>query len=372
MTWLIGFDAEPRENLARLACYNGTTYTAFGVGRKTFEIDDPPPTGGAILYVEAPGYKSKDLRCILPVFDGTQSVYFLSDDHGALIKSVTLDPAVVQLPALHVEGRDFVTAEGQRHVICGSTELLLAWRYDLEGADAIRPVLVERRDIGFNNLRVLWQKGNDSNIPVSWQMPVDKMPPFLALAAEHDFYIQGVILANCQAVNPGEQAQQLRVQQVREATAGITNHIEQLGNEYGPRKGDYGKNGFNPWNFARPTDRLAANASSTEGGEYAPFWDFMCFSGRRSPLNGAIREYGPIEFMYGGVVQGVSIPAICDEGMKPGINSFERRDYERAGAQGRSGAGARYHSPAGTSGNSCLFNELEYDCAVGFVEGMKG
>jgi hypothetical protein len=93
---------------------------------------------------------------------------------------------------------------------------------------------------------------------------------------------------------------------------------------------------------------LSANSSSTEGGKDAPYWDFFCFSGQRAPLNHAIREYGPVEFIYGDGSWG-GVPAICDEGMKPGINSSDPRDFERAGAQARSGCGGRFHTDAGTA-----------------------
>lgn len=287
-----------------------------------------------------------------------------SRPQDVILPALTPDvpPPPPPLPRVTVEGREFV-ANGQRHTIVGCTDLMLAWRYDLEGADAIRPVLAERQACGFNNLRVLWQKdiGNTGHSP--WQMPTEKMAPFLALAQDYGFYVQGVILADCQVVNPNQLDQWGRVDAVRAATAGIDNHIEQLGNEYS-------KNGFDPRQFARPKDRLAANASNTEGGPYAPFWDFMCFSGQRSPLNHAIREYGPIEFMYGDVVAGVEIPAVCDEGMKPEKDSSDPRDFERAGAQARSACGGRFHSDAGTAGNSRLFTDTERACAQAFVFGI--
>lgn len=269
--------------------------------------------------------------------------------------------STADLPKIHVEGLDFI-ADGKRHVIKGSTELLLAYRYDKEGPEAIKPILQQRKDLGFNNLRVLWQKDiNNSNNP--WQMPIDKLKPFLQLAAGYGFYIQGTILADCQVVNPNTAAQGQRVQDVRRATEGVNNNIEQLGNEAS-------KNGFDPRQFSKPIDRLAANASNVEGGADYPYWDFFGFSGQRSPLNHAIREYGPIEFMYGGPNGWGGVPAICDEGMKPGINSNDPRDYERAGAQAKSGCGGRYHTDAGTAGFSRLFNSLEIDCAKAFIEGI--
>ena len=272
-------------------------------------------------------------------------------------------PPIAVLSRLHLQGLDFVTEAGARHIIAGSTELLLGWRYDREGPDAIAPVLAERQALGFNNLRVLWQKDIGNTGHSAWQMPVEKLKPFHELAAAHGFYIEGTILADCQVLNPSTAAQQTRVNDVRVATVGIANVVEQLGNEYD-------KNGHDPRLFTKPSDRLAANSSSTEGGKDAPYWDFFCFSGQRSPLNHAIREYGPLEFMYNDGKPWGGVPAICDEGMKPGVNSSDPRDFERAGAQARSGCGGRFHSVAGTGGNSRLFDDLEKRCAAAFIKGL--
>lgn len=295
--------------------------------------------------------------------DGFQTRVLPADLKDPGTVAIGLDWATSGLSRIHASRWDFLTENGTRHCLIGSTELMLAWRFDLEGGDAIKPVLVQRSDCGFNNLRVLWQKdvGNTGHSP--WQMPLPKLRPFLALCAEYELYIQGTILADCQVVNPTESAQQQRVQTVRDATVGMTNLIEQLGNEYD-------KNGFDPHHFTKPTDRMAANASSTEGGNDAPYWDFFCFSGQRSPLNHAVREYGPLEFIYGDGGSWGGLLAICDEGFKPGINSSDPRDFERAGAQARSGCGGRFHTDAGTAGNSRLFNDLELQCAQAFVKGI--
>jgi hypothetical protein len=244
------------------------------------------------------------------------------------------------LPRLVRNGRDLFTEHGDRHIIVGTTELLLAWRYDREGPEAIREVCEQRRACGFNNVRVLWQKdiGNTGHSP--WQMPTAKLRPFLGFMESFGFYVQGTILADCPVVNPNEADQQARVSAVRSATVGVSNLIEQLGNEYD-------KNGHDPHHFSKPSDRLSANSSSTEG-----------------------REYGPVEFIYGDGSWG-GVPAICDEGMKPGINSSDPRDFERAGAQARSGCGGRFHTDAGTAGNSRLFNDLELACAQAFVKGLR-
>src|SRR6185436_14847788 len=144
------------------------------------------------------------------------------------------------------------------------------------------------------------------------------------------------------------------------------------------------KNGHDPRNFARPTDRLAANSSTTSSGvgKDHPYWDFFCFSGRRDPLNAWIRENGPVEFMYSTSAEGKpwgGVPAICDEGAKPGVNnSYQPRDWERAGAQARSGCGGRFHSLTGTGDKnqphivpSGLFSPFERECAAAFVKGLK-
>lgn len=306
---------------------------------------------------------------------------YLCVDHALLVEATSQTPIAfavtiveadpVQLPALHIEDKDFVTAAGDRYVVIGSTELLLGVIYDRQGPDACRPVLQERHDLGFNNLRVLWQK-DIRNRGDKWQMPLDKLRPFLALCNEYEMYVQGCILADCQVVNPNASDQQRRVADVRAATKGIANHLEQLGNEYD-------KNGFDPATFSRPTDRLAANASNMKpiGGAK---WDYYGFSGRRD-LPKSIMEYGPIEYLYGADDGSGPIISICDENMKPGTGNGEcnqPRVYERCGAEARAANGGRFHHWAGTGNQdpnvpiSRLFNPLERACAAAFVEGLRG
>jgi hypothetical protein len=297
------------------------------------------PAGGHNLFVGQPSHP------ITPGFD------------------IVLPPLKSSALPRIVAGRfDFFTEHGQRHVIVGSTELMLGWRYDLEGADAIRPVLEQRRALRFNNLRVLWQKGPGSNgLTAPWQMPTAKMRSFLSLLAEYGFYCEGCILADQQSFSDPH----VRVDGVRAATAGITNHFEQLGNEYQ-------KNGFEPRDFSRPTDRLATNASAVTGGADAqPYWDYFTFSGERDPAQKAIREYGPIEFIAGAGAWG-GLVAICGEGFKPGQTSSDPRAFYAAGAQARSACGGRYHTDAGTAGNCRLFNTLELTCGRAFTEGLLG
>lgn len=274
---------------------------------------------------------------------------------------IVLPPLVsTALPKLSAGRWDFFDETGARHMMVSSTELLLAWRYDVGGAEATRPIFAQRRDVGFNDLRCLWQK-DLRNAGNPWQMPLGKLRPFLALAGEYGFYISGCILADCAVVNPHEADQQRRVAEVREATVGISNHVEELGNEYE-------KNGFDPWHFSRPTDRMASSGSNVEGGRDGPYWDYFLFSGRRRPEQAAIREYGPIEFIYGAAGWG-GLPAVCSEGMKPGQTTSDPRAFERAGAQGRSANGFRFHSDAGTAGESRLFNSIELTCGRAMVRG---
>jgi hypothetical protein len=269
------------------------------------------------------------------------------------------------LPGLYRQGKEIRTTDGKRYMVRGSTELLLGHKYDTEGEASIDAILDQRRELGFTNYRVLWQKDiRNQNQP--WSMPLHKIAPFLKKCSDRGrAYVQGCILADCQVVNPSTQAQQRRVNDVRNVTAGISNNIDQLGNEFD-------KNGFDWRNFSKATDRLSINASGTNGFDPSQVWDVFVFSGERSPAQKAIREYGPIEVMYAN-----GRPAVCDEGMVPGEDSSDPREYERAGAQGRSGSGARFHSRAGSNRDpgpnlSRLFTPLEYACAEAFLKGLGG
>jgi hypothetical protein len=311
------------------------------------------PAGHTHVYFNKDGYEPMEWDGVMPV-DGAIELRMQKSGSGGQTGEAP--------KRLHVEGRDFVASDGKRHMIVGSTELLLACRYDFEGLQAIIPVLEERRNIGFNNLRVFWQADIKNYRPdrTAWQMPLDKMGPFLEECAKYGFWIEGTALQQCQVVNPDERDQQRWVANVLSATAGSDNYLFQLGNEWDI-------NGFNPDNFTRPQNRICSNASNKDPIGKAK-WDYWSFSGRRD-LPKAIMEYGPIEYLYGDGGKG-DMPVFSGEGMKPGINSNDPRDWERAGAQARSGCGGRFHHEAGTRGSSRLFDGLERACGIAFVTGL--
>lgn len=325
------------------------------------------------IHVHAPGYAPYDhvLSSIIPggvLPAGNHQLFLGQPNHPITPPLDILLPALapLSLPRINAGRWDFFTEAGERHLVVGSTELMLAWRYDLEGPDAIRPVLAQRQSLRFNNLRVLWQKdiGNTGSSP--WLMPLEKLRPFLGLCAEYRFYVEGCNLADCRVCTPGVAEQQQRVTEIRNETVGVSNLWDQLGNEYQ-------KNDFDPRNFSKPPDRMSTNASAVTGGADAlPYWDYFTFSGERLPVQKAIREYGPVEFLYGDRGSWGGLPAICGEGFKPGVESSDPRDWERAGAQARSANGGRLHTLCGTSGNSGLFGGLETACAQAFVKGLLG
>lgn len=354
---------------------NPDGYTIFGGSPQGAPWVGPPVPDpwNANIHIHLAGFAPYDyvLGSVIPggIPSGNRNLFIGRPNHPLSASDVLLPPLVpLTLPRIVAGRYDFLVADtGEQHAVVGSTELMLAWRYDLEGADAIRPVLQQRRDLRINNVRALWQKGPGSNgLTEPWLMPTSKMPGFLNLLAEYQLYCEGCILADCRFFG-GADWQRERVAQVRAATAGISNHAEQLGNEYQ-------KNDFDPRNFSKPIDRLSTNASAITGGADAlPYWDYFTFSAERSPAQKAIREYGPVEFLYGDRNTWGGLPALVGEGFKPGIDSSDPADYERAGAQARSASRAgRIHTDAGTAGNCRLFNSLELTCVRAFVKGLIG
>src|SRR6185503_3507624 len=83
------------------------------------------------------------------------------------------------LPRLVTRGSVFALGTGARFTAIECSDFNLFGRYLSEGADAIRPVLQERADLGFNMLRV-WSEYQGN---AQFTAEIGRLVP-----SEHDFY----------------------------------------------------------------------------------------------------------------------------------------------------------------------------------------
>ncbi len=142
-----------------------------GVGKKqldansytAFDVDAGWPD--THLFINAAGYQPYSHHVSLPLDGKGKDIICATNGPTGpnILNFPPLVQLVVSLPRIIAGRSDFLVADtGARHVIVGSTELMLAWRYDLEGADAIRPVLAQRReDAAFDVEAILGCEGQE-------------------------------------------------------------------------------------------------------------------------------------------------------------------------------------------------------------------
>ena len=105
-----------------------------------------------------------------------------------LLTGGSISPGV-NLPQLVVNGQFLGLSNGQRWTAIEASDFNLLARYDVEGPDAIRPVLAQRAALGFNVLRV-W---TSFDIPLIGTYPIcayQKIPAFVAFCALYGLYVE--------------------------------------------------------------------------------------------------------------------------------------------------------------------------------------
>lgn len=160
----------------------------------------------------------------------------------------------------------------------GCTDFLLYKRYLEEGADAIRPVLLDRRYVGANILRVLLMARNITRFyPQDYgERFFSELVPFSILLEEYEFYWEPVVFADAQYIIPRQPDQILHWYAVTDPLKQVVNALPELVNEYP-------QNGVRPDEFQHPGGGLVCSRGSGLSNEppYRPGWDFFGWHGRR-------------------------------------------------------------------------------------------
>ena len=114
---------------------------------------------------------------------------------------VPIPPPIVSLPRLVLNGRFFALEDGTRWTAIESSEFRLYERY-LKGED-LTPVLTERRDLGFNLLRV-WLLNTSVGHILPWEHPdfYPRLPAFGSLCASFGLYPDFTVFTQTQTLMP--------------------------------------------------------------------------------------------------------------------------------------------------------------------------
>lgn len=126
----------------------------------------------------------------------------------AALSIPTQEPACAPLEPLTIRDFRFWDATGQPWIWKGCTDFLLYQRF-LEGED-IRPILLDRRYVGANLLRVLGMCHNIARFyPRDYgDRYFTALPEFCALLGRYGFRCEFVVFADAQIIMPNESEQQ--------------------------------------------------------------------------------------------------------------------------------------------------------------------
>jgi len=274
-----------------------------------------------------------------------------------------LVPVFVPLPRLVVQGHVFALETGEPFtaIQCSDFNLLNCWQH---GED-ITPVLAQRRDVGFNMLRV-WTLYNlaAANIGVFLDIDYARVPAFLQLCASYGLYVEFTAYTSTERVTHWDQ--------LVAACQGQTNVMLELVNE-----GTLPVNQISMGWYARPTGILASHGSG--GAEGVPPWepwDYVTFhtngssEEQRKVGHNAMEKPQVILNWYGPVLTNET-SRYPDVGMWVGADPARRRAlaFDSAAGAALLCAGACFHSVSGKT--SVLWTAAELAVALAWAEGAR-
>lgn len=301
---------------------------------------------GGHIYAQAPHYDP---------YIGAFTFNGLSQD----LPTVRLQPTFRPLVGIHPEGQHFRLDNGERFTLIGATDFNLLGRY-LVGED-IDPILAQRRDLGFNSLRVFTAidvPGIGSFWPAQFPDFYQQISRFLDKLAVFNLRAELVGFSGPYGFFTGDDAKVDHWNRLVAAVQGKTNVTLELVNE-----GDHVANKDIPFDrLGKPAGVLASHGSSTEDTlPVTPFWDLITFHPSADTF---WRKAG---HNCGELWDG---PCVSNEFSRSPDREALSIHWEDAGKGcALLAAGCVLHSVDGKS--STLFSGVELENAQAFVRGMK-
>jgi hypothetical protein len=259
----------------------------------------------------------------------------------------------VVLPRLCVNGHVFALETGQPFtaIQCSDFNLLNRWQH---GED-ITPVLAQRRDVGFNMLRVWTLYALDAaNIGTFLDIDYARIPAFLRVCASYGLYVEFTAYTSIERTTHWN----MLVAFCRAST----NVLVELVNE-----GDLPVNQINMSQYVRPSGVLASHGSA--GSQTVPPWEPWDYGTLhyndasewwRKTAHNPMEDFADVHHR----------PAIANENTRyPDRDASLAHAYDAAAGAALLTAGACFHSVSGKS--SVLWAGVELDAARAWAEGAR-
>jgi len=321
----------------------------------------PDVDGDALVHFARPGY---DIGAGMS--PGAASVKHLAE----LGRMLGLAPA---LAPLGIEGQ-FFTVGGQPWTMIECSDFNLLNRY-VRGED-IQPILQQRRDCGFNTLRV-WTAYDLEDAGIGRLIPSEhpdydtRLLEFLRLCAQWGLYVEltaftGRMHSGYTTIFQDDDARLAHWARLRDVAPPETTLLE-LVNE-----GDHEANYQIPWSrLTRPEHHIASRGSARADlwpPQVPPFaspWGFSSYHTNDLPEWPRKVGHNAME-----IADRYGIPVTANENQRfPDKDSTPTHAYDAARAAALLCAGSCYHSARGKS--SQLWTGVELDCAVAWALGAR-
>lgn len=255
-------------------------------------------------------------------------------------------PPIVGLPRLIPAGSVFRLDTGARFTAIECTDFNLLARYLNEGAAAIRPVLAERRNVGFNMLRVWTAFSGDAVfeseigrlVPAEHPELYDKLPAFCSLCAEHGMYVELTAFTGGPIAGHWEN--------LGRVLPAVTNVIVELVNENNAHRPNIDTNAYQP--LAGVVTSHGSNGSQAVPPR--PPWDYETFHTNDAPEWWRKGGHNGMELSEGdaeGQIPPSHKPVIANENTRPDRDGNPNHQEDAAAAAALLIAGSCFHSASG-------------------------
>jgi hypothetical protein len=278
-----------------------------------------------------------------------------------------LEPPVIALPRLVPTGGVFRLETGARWTAIECSDFNLFGRYLIEGADAIRPVLKERADIGFNLLRV-WSEyqGNAQFtadigrlVPSEHPTYYDELAPFFARCASYGLYVELTVFTGTGIPGHWENIGNTVIRK------GVTNVLLELANEVNAHPS------IDPTAYQPIPGVLCSHGSNgAQSIPVRPPWHYE--TAHWNDTNEWWRKVGhnAWEFTEGADQLPAShVPTLSNETTRPDHDGTLHHFYDAAAGAALLCAGSCFHSQSGKK--SALFSDFDRPFAEAWVAGAR-
>ncbi len=268
-------------------------------------------------------------------------------------------PPPLTLPELVVQGQFFQQADGTRWTAIGCSDFGLLARYQNEGADAIRPVLMQRMMAGFNLVRVWTAFDGIDGIGTFTTIDYSRIPAFVALCATYGLYIEFTAYTGWN--DPAHWSNLVGAAYVStpRPLLELVNELDQNTNEPDSQGRVFDVSDYEP---AIAPLLTAHGSNGSEHQPVLPHWSYATMH-----FNGAFEwqrktGHNSMEVWSG--------PTLGDENTRyPDMEISLSKAYDAAAGAALLCAGSTFHSVNGKA--SQLWSGLELAAAIQWAEGAK-